>query len=203
MNLNEQQVEAIFHINGPLLILAGAGSGKTRVLTERIANLISRENVAPYNILAVTFTNKAAKEMKERISKRIGEEDTKNIWMGTFHSICSRMLRTDMVLLGRKSNFVIYDNADQTKIINDCIKQANLDKETYQANKIINIISKSKSSGYTAEDYLKKHLSYSDQKIGELFMMYDETLKKNNALDFDDMLFYVVKILKENPDRLS
>ena len=203
MNLNDAQIEATFHVNGPLLILAGAGSGKTRVLTERIANLIARENVPPYNILSVTFTNKAAKEMKERISKRIGEADTKNIWMGTFHSICSRMLRTDMVLLGRKSNFVIYDNADQTKILNDCIKLANLDKETYQANKIISIISKSKSAGVNAEEYLKTHVTYSEQKIGELYMMYDQTLKKNNALDFDDMLFYVVQILKENPDRLA
>ncbi len=203
MNLNDAQIEATFHVNGPLLILAGAGSGKTRVLTERIANLIARENVPPYQILAVTFTNKAAKEMKERISKRIGEEDTKNIWIGTFHSICSRILRVDLSLLGRKSNFVIYDNADQTKILTECIKKANLDKETYQPNKIISIISKAKSSGLTAEEFLQKKVTYSEQKIGELYMMYDETLKKNNALDFDDMLSYVVKILKENPDRLA
>lgn len=203
MNLNEQQIEAINHVNGALLILAGAGSGKTRVLTERIANLISREHVAPYNILAVTFTNKAAKEMKERISKRIGEEYSKSIWLGTFHSICSRILRTDISLIGRTSNFVIYDNSDQTKVINEAIKKLNLDEKSFQANKIISSISKAKSSGLTADDYLKKHLNYAEQKIGEIYLIYDDVLKKNNALDFDDMLFYVVKILKENPDRLS
>lgn len=203
MKLNDRQIEAVNHVNGPLLILAGAGSGKTRVLTERIANLISKEHVAPYNILAVTFTNKAAKEMKERISKRIGEEHSKNIWLGTFHSICSRILRADISLLGRTSNFVIYDNADQTKIINEAIKKLNLDEKSFQANKIISSISKAKSNGLTADDYLKKYLSYAEQKIGEIFLIYDETLRKNNALDFDDMLFYVVKILKENPDRLA
>lgn len=203
MNLNDKQIEAINHVNGPLLILAGAGSGKTRVLTERIANLISKENVAPYNILAVTFTNKAAKEMKERISKRIGDENTKSIWMGTFHSICSRILRTDINLLGRGSNFVIYDGSDQNKIITDCVKKLNLDEKNFQSNKILSSISKAKSNGISADEFLKKHLNYSDQKIGEIYMMYDEILKRNNALDFDDMLFYVVKILKENPDRLK
>lgn len=202
MKLNDKQIEAIEHVNGALLILAGAGSGKTRVLTERIANLISKEHIAPYNILAVTFTNKAAKEMKERISKRIGEEYSKNIWLGTFHSICSRILRKDIHLIGRTSNFVIYDNSDQTKIITEAIKKLNLDEKSFQANKILSSISKAKSNGLSADDYLRKHLTYAEQKIGEIYLIYDETLRKNNALDFDDMLFYVVKILKENPETL-
>ncbi|MBC7473991.1 MAG: UvrD-helicase domain-containing protein [Candidatus Sericytochromatia bacterium] len=203
MKLNEQQKEAIYHVNGPLLILAGAGSGKTRVLTERIANLISNVGVRPYNILAVTFTNKSAKEMKERVSKSIGEELTKMLWIGTFHSICSKILRTDIQFIGRNSNFVIYDNSDQNKIITECLKKLNIDDKSFPVNKIIQAISKAKSSTITAEEYTKKFLTYTDQRIGEIYVMYEDALKKNNALDFDDMLFYVVQILKNNPERLE
>ena len=203
MNLNAEQNEAVYHVNGPLLILAGAGSGKTRVLTERIANLISKERVQPYQILAVTFTNKAAKEMKERISKRIGEDATKNIWAGTFHSICSKILRYDIHLLGRNSNFVIYDSTDQAKIITECLKKLNLDPKSFPANKILSAISKAKSNTITAQAYSEQNRSYGEQKIADIYLMYDEELKKNNALDFDDMLFYVVKILQENPSRLE
>ena len=203
MELNEEQKRAIIHVNGPLLILAGAGSGKTRVLTERIANLISNEGIQPYNILAVTFTNKAAKEMKERISKRIGEEKVKSLWMGTFHSICSKILRSEIHLLGRTSNFVIYDSADQAKLLNECLKKANLDEKAFPPNKILSSISKAKSSGLTAEEYAGRHLSYGEQKIGELYHLYENSLKRNNALDFDDMLFYVVKIFRDNSERLE
>jgi DNA helicase-2/ATP-dependent DNA helicase PcrA len=203
MELNEEQKKAIAHVNGPLLILAGAGSGKTRVLTERIANLIGNESVAPYNILAVTFTNKAAKEMKERISLRIGEALVKSLWMGTFHSICSKILRSEIHLLGRTSNFVIYDSADQSKLITQSLKRANLDEKTFPANKVLRSISKAKSSGLTAEQYIGQHLSFGEQRIGDLYLSYEQELKKNNALDFDDMLFYVVRIFREFPERLQ
>jgi DNA helicase-2/ATP-dependent DNA helicase PcrA len=203
MELNEEQKKAIAHVNGPLLILAGAGSGKTRVLTERIANLIANESVAPYNILAVTFTNKAAKEMKERISLRLGEALVKSLWIGTFHSICSRILRSEIHLLGRTANFVIYDSADQAKLITQGLKKANLDEKMFSPNKVLSSISKAKSSGMTAEQYVHQHLSLGEQRIGDLYLYYEENLKKNNALDFDDMLFYVVRIFREFPERLQ
>lgn len=203
MNLNEQQKEAVNHINGPLLILAGAGSGKTRVLTERIANLIENFNVAPYNILSVTFTNKAAKEMKQRVSKKIGEDIAKSVWTGTFHSICSRILRSEMQFLNRNSNFVIYDSTDQTKIISESLKKLNIDDKVFPASKVLQQISKAKSNGYDPEKFTQVHLDYRSQRIGEVYVMYQSELKKNNALDFDDIIFYVVKIFKEHPEVLQ
>lgn len=203
MNLNEQQKEAVNHINGPLLILAGAGSGKTRVLTERIANLIENFNVAPYNILSVTFTNKAAKEMKLRVAKKIGEDIVKAVWTGTFHSVCSRILRSEMQFLNRNSNFVIYDSSDQTKIISESLKKLNIDDNNFPASKVLQQISKAKSNGYDPEKFTQVNLDYHSQKIGEIYAMYQAELKKNNALDFDDIIFYVVKIFKEQPEVLQ
>lgn len=203
MKLNEQQNEAVNHINGPLLILAGAGSGKTRVLTERIANLIENFNVAPYNILSVTFTNKAAKEMKLRVAKKIGEDIAKSVWTGTFHSICSRILRSEIQFLNRNSNFVIYDSSDQTKIITESLKKLNIDDKVFPASKVLHQISKAKSNGYDPEKFTQVHLDYRSQKIGEVYAMYQAELKKNNALDFDDIIFYVVKIFKEQPEVLQ
>ena len=202
MKLNSNQEEAVNLINGAVLILAGAGSGKTRVLTERIANLISNYNVKPYNILSVTFTNKAAKEMKERISLRVGEEIAKSLWAGTFHSICSKILRSEIKHLDRSSNFVIYDTQDQQKLFKDCLKKLNIDEKNYGDTKITREISKAKSLGYSPEVYTQTFLSYKDQKIGEIYALYQDELKKNNALDFDDILFYCVKIFKEFPEVL-
>lgn len=203
MKLNDEQIKAVEHINGPLLILAGAGSGKTRVLTERIANLISNKSVPPYNILAVTFTNKAAKEMKERVSGKIGENLVKSLWIGTFHSICSKILRSEINLLGRNPNFVIYDSADQLKVINQCLKTANLDEKVYHPSKVLHSISKAKSSGISANEYTGMNLSPGEQKIGTLYLLYEESLKKNNALDFDDILFFAVRIFREYPERVE
>ncbi|MFN8671121.1 MAG: 3'-5' exonuclease [Candidatus Sericytochromatia bacterium] len=203
MKLNIQQEEAVEQISGPVLILAGAGSGKTRVLTERIANLISNYNVFPYNILAVTFTNKAAKEMKERVSHRIGEDIAKSLWIGTFHSICSKILRTEIKALNRNSNFVIYDTTDQTKLITECLKKMNLDEKLNQPSNLLKQISKAKSNGYTPEEYTNEFRDFQSQKMGEIYYLYQEELRKNNAMDFDDILFHVVRIFKDFPEILQ
>lgn len=203
MNLNKEQQEAVFHTTGPLLILAGAGSGKTRVLTERISNLITNHKVYPYHILAVTFTNKAAKEMKERISSKIGENLSKSLWIGTFHSICIRILRSEIELLGRKSNFVVYDTTDQTKLISDILQKLNIDDKNFPPNDVLKNISSAKSKAITSEKYSEFTSSYKEQRIADIYLAYDQELKKNNALDFDDILLLVVKILEESPETLE
>lgn len=203
MKLNPEQQEAVFHTTGPLLILAGAGSGKTRVLTERIANLITNNNVLPYHILSVTFTNKAAKEMKERIASRVGEKVAKSLWIGTFHSICIRILRSEIELLGRKANFVVYDTTDQTKLISDILGKLNIDDKNFPANEVLRAISSAKSKALTAEKYSEFASSYKEQRIADIYLAYDLELKKNNALDFDDILLLVVKILEESPETLE
>lgn len=203
MKLNSEQQEAVSHTTGPLLILAGAGSGKTRVLTERIANLITNNNVLPYHILAVTFTNKAAKEMKERIASRVGEKVAKSLWIGTFHSICIRILRSEIELLGRKANFVVYDTTDQTKLISDILGKLNIDDKNFPANEVLRSISSAKSKALTAEKYSEFATSYKEQRIADIYLAYDLELKKNNALDFDDILLLVVKILEESPETLE
>ncbi|MFN4149775.1 MAG: ATP-dependent helicase, partial [Candidatus Sericytochromatia bacterium] len=203
MKLNSEQQEAVSHTTGPLLILAGAGSGKTRVLTERIANLITSHKVLPYHILAVTFTNKASKEMKERIASRVGENVAKSLWVGTFHSICIRILRSEIELLGRKANFVVYDTTDQTKLISDILGKLNIDDKNFPANEVLRAISSAKSKALTAEKYSEFATSYKEQRIADIYLAYDLELKKNNALDFDDILLLVVRILEESPETLE
>ena len=204
-NLNKEQVEAVQTTQGPLLILAGAGSGKTKVLTTRIAYMI-QNGIKPRNILAVTFTNKAAKEMKERIGKIIGEDTVKYMWVGTFHGICGRILRENIdkynTATGKNldKNFTIYDDSDTNQIITRAIKKLNLDDKVYQTKLVKSVISNAKNKMQDATTFAKYARDYKSQKIAEIYEEYEKALNNNNAIDFDDMLMLTVKLLEQNEE---
>ena len=204
-NLNKEQVEAVQTTQGPLLILAGAGSGKTKVLTTRIAYMI-QNGIKPRNILAVTFTNKAAKEMKERIGKIIGEDTVKYMWVGTFHGICGRILRENIdkynTATGKNldKNFTIYDDSDTNQIITRAIKKLNLDDKVYQTKFVKSVISNAKNKMQDATTFAKYARDYKSQKIAEIYEEYEKALNNNNAIDFDDMLMLTVKLLEQNEE---
>ena len=201
--LNENQLIAVTHGDGPLLIIAGAGSGKTKVLTNRIAHLVS-SGIMPDCILAVTFTNKAANEMKGRLNQIIPKELSSPIWIGTFHSICGRILRHDIGKLvlatGERwtNNFVIYDESDSTSLVKQCINALDLDKKVYEPKNIKSFISSLKSQGYEAKTFADIAKNHREVKISEVFDLYQKELAKNNALDFDDLLLYALKLLEQN-----
>lgn len=203
--LNEQQKEAVVEKEGALLVLAGAGSGKTKVLTTRIVNLV-KSGVNPYKILAVTFTNKAAKEMRERLSKMIGEEVVKKMWVGTFHNICGRILRFDIDNYkspdGKKwdKNYVIYDESDTNTIIKNAIKKLNLDEKTFAPKLVKAAISNAKSKMQDAYTFSTRARDYRTQKISEVYEEYEKQLLTNNAIDFDDMLLLTVNLLSTNEE---
>ncbi len=202
--LNKEQKEAVLHDQGPLLILAGAGSGKTRVITHRIAYLIKNRGVAPYRILALTFTNKAANEMTERIEALIGE-DVRSLWVGTFHSIMARILRRHIELLDYKSNFTIIDSDDQLKLLRDCLKELQIDEDVYTPRLMSSAIGKAKNRLIGPEDFAKrltKDFGYKNQ-VSRLYTLYQKKLKESNALDFDDILFFTVKLFREHQDVLD
>lgn len=204
-NLNKEQLQAVNHIKGSLLILAGAGSGKTRVLTSRIANLI-KSGVRAKEILAVTFTNKAAKEMRERLASILGEEVVKYMWVGTFHSICGRILRQDVDSFsfpsGKKldKNFTIYDEQDSLAVIKNAIKKLNLDDKIYAPKLVKTIISNAKNKMQDAFSFSTFARDFKSQKIAEIFEEYENSLNNNNAIDFDDMLMLAVKLLEKCPE---
>lgn len=201
--LNEMQKKAVTATEGPVLVLAGAGSGKTTVLVNRIAYILETKPVEPYNILAITFTNKAANEMKIRIEKKIGSKSD-GMWISTFHSACVRILRGTAEYLGYGSNFVIYDSDDSRTVMKDCLKELNLDEKVFPVRSMLNYISKAKDELVGAEEYLKANKGdYLKSKVGALYVLYQQKLKKNNAMDFDDIVFNTVKILKENPSVLE
>lgn len=201
--LNENQKLAVLHKNGPLLIIAGAGSGKTKVLTHRIANLITN-GIMPENILAVTFTNKAASEMVFRIRELIPKKQADLIWIGTFHSVCGRILRHDITKLTLKNgekwtnNFVIYDESDSVSLLKKCIQALDFDPKVYAPKNIKSFISNLKMQGHDAFAFSSIAKNHRDLKISEIFDLYQRELSKNNALDFDDLIFYTVKLLEEN-----
>ena len=201
--LNKEQFEAVTHTEGPLLVIAGAGSGKTRVLTNRIAFLIAECGVKPWNIIAITFTNKAAKEMKTRIENLVG--DTANdIWIGTFHSMCVRILRREIARIGFASDFTIYDMADAKVVIKECIKELNLNDKIYNDKYLLNEISKAKNDLLEPDKFSKLYASdYRLSKVAEAYELYQNKLKKNNAVDFDDIINHTIKIFQENPDVLA
>lgn len=202
--LNEKQREAAAYNDGPLLILAGAGSGKTRTLTYKIAHLLSEKIVNPWEILAITFTNKAAKEMKERVIGLIGEEDGNKVWLGTFHSICVKILKREIESLGYTRDFNIIDELDKTKVIKDVLKRLELDEKMYPPSSIAYEISRSKDKMQKAADYeLSASGDYRREKIAKVFLEYEKTLKRNNSVDFDDILSLTVDILSNNPDVLE
>ncbi|TRX61771.1 AAA family ATPase [Fulvivirga sp. M361] len=207
-SLNEPQREGVVNTDGPVMIIAGAGSGKTRVLTYRIAYLIDNKQVDPFNILALTFTNKAAKEMRERIEKVVGTE-ARNLWMGTFHSVFARILRAEADHLGYPSNFTIYDTDDSKSLIRTIVKEFNLDDKVYKANVVLNRISGAKNRLISWREYLNNPIYKADDEsnmkpeLGRIYKTYAERCFKAGAMDFDDLLFNTNVLFKEHTDVLN
>ena len=200
--LNNRQKEAVLATEGPCLVIAGAGSGKTKVLTHKIAYLIAN-GVKPWNILAITFTNKAANEMKERIEKLIGD-DAKDVWMGTFHSICVRILRRYIDRVGYKSDFVIFDTSDQRTLVKECLKALKVDDKMFTDRAVLSEISNGKNEMLEPKAYSVKYAGdFRKEKIAEIYELYQSKLRENNAIDFDDIINFTIKILTENPDVLE
>lgn len=200
--LNEPQGEAVCHYEGPLLILAGAGSGKTRVLTYRIAYLVREIGVSPLSVLAITFTNKAAKEMKERVDALI-ERKAEFMWICTFHSACVRILRKEIAALGYETNFVIYDSADQQTLMKHCLKELNIDDRRFPPRAMIAAISQAKNKLMDAKAYDDKAYDYHRQTVAKVYRLYQQKLKKNNALDFDDLIMKTVQLFERFPEILD
>lgn len=201
--LNDKQKEAVLHFEGPLLILAGAGSGKTRVLTHRIAYLIEEHQVPPYHILALTFTNKAANEMRERVNNII-EYGAGSIWVSTFHSTCVRILRRFIDHLGYDNTFTIYDSDDQKSLMKDICKQLNIDTKKYKERTFLNAISSAKDELKTPEQYADEVAKEYNKKIfGRVYKEYQKRLKQNNALDFDDLIMLTVQLFQQNAEILN
>jgi len=202
-NLNDKQYEAVVNTEGPCLVIAGAGSGKTKVLTHKIAYLIGEKNALPWNILAITFTNKAANEMKERITNLVGDV-AQDIWMGTFHSICVRILRKFIDRLGFDSSFIIFDTSDQRTLVKTCIKNIGLDDKMFTDRSVLSEISNAKNEMLEPEQYtVRANGDFRKEKIALVYEMYQKRLRENNAIDFDDIINYTIKILMENPDILE
>jgi len=195
--LNAQQRKAVTAGRGPVLVLAGPGSGKTRVLTQRVAWLIASEGVRPYQILAVTFTNKAAREMESRVQSLLGEDATQGMMLGTFHAICARLLRREAELLPVESNFVIFDADDQERIVKSIIKEFNLDDKRFRPASVHASISKAKNDLIGADDY--PITNYRDEVVKRIFVEYQKRLVASNAVDFDDLLVYTARLLEDNP----
>ena len=200
--LNDKQKEAVLATDGPCLVIAGAGSGKTKVLTHKIAYDIE-SGIKPWNILAITFTNKAANEMKERIEKLIGDA-AKDLWMGTFHSICVRILRRYIDRIGYKTDFVIFDTSDQKTLIKECLKALKVDNKIFTDRGVLSEISNGKNEMLEPKAYGVKYAGdFRKEKIAEIYELYQRRLRENNAIDFDDIINFTIKILSENPDVLD
>lgn len=201
--LNDKQKEAVLATEGPCLVIAGAGSGKTKVLTHKIAYLLSEKNVKPWNILSITFTNKAANEMKQRVEKLVGEA-SQEMWLGTFHYICVRILRRFIDRIGFDTTFLIFDSTDQRTLVKECIKSIGLDDKLFTDRSVLSEISNGKNDMLEPKAYqVKYNGDFRKEKIGEVYELYQKKLKENNALDFDDIINYTIKILTENPDILE
>jgi len=201
--LNDKQYEAVVNTEGPCLVIAGAGSGKTKVLTHKIAYIIQEKDAHPWDILAITFTNKAANEMKERITNLVGDE-AKEIWMGTFHSICVRILRRFIDRIGFDSSFIIFDTTDQRTLIKSCLKDLAIDDKLFTDRSVLSEISNAKNEMLEPEQYiLKANGDFRKEKIATVYELYQKRLRENNAIDFDDIINYTIKILMENPDILE
>lgn len=198
--LNPPQKEAVLHTEGALLVLAGAGSGKTRVLTHRIAHMMCDLNVRPWNILSITFTNKAAKEMKERLHKIVGEAAL-DVWMGTFHSICMRILRRDIDKLGYDKSFVIYDSDDQQTLMKQCIERQRVNDKQFPPKSVLQEIGRAKDELVTPDQFTRMAGSdYRQTIVAKLYEMYQKRLKENNAVDFDDIILLTIRLLNEFPE---
>lgn len=201
--LNDKQKEAVLATDGPCLVIAGAGSGKTKVLTHKIAYLMQEKNVKPWNILAITFTNKAANEMKERVEKLVGDV-AKDMWIGTFHSICVRILRRYIDRIGFTSSFIIFDSSDQRTLVKQCLKQLNVDDKMFTDRAVLSEISNAKNEMLEPDMYkLRTNNELRKETIAKVYELYQKRLRENNAIDFDDIINYTIKILSENPDVLE
>ncbi len=201
--LNKEQYEAATTIEGQVLILAGAGSGKTRVLTHRIAYMIEDKGIAPYNILAIPFTNKAAGEMKERVKALIGDE-AENMWISTFHSSCVRILRREIEKLGYKKDFTIYDSYDQKSLVKQCMKELNINDKDIEDREVLSKIGKAKDDLKNPSSVtLESQGNYREEKIAQVYELYQKKLKQNNALDFDDLIFKTVDLFRKEPEVLE
>ena len=201
--LNDKQKEAVLCTDGPCLVIAGAGSGKTKVLTHKIAYLMSEKYIKPWNILAITFTNKAANEMKQRVEAIVGEA-AQNMWIGTFHSICVRILRKTIDRIGFDSSFLIFDTSDQKTLIKECMKTLKIDDKLFTDRSVLAEISNGKNDMLEPKAYAVKYAGdYRRETIGKIYELYQQRLKENNAIDFDDIINYTIKILTENPDVLE
>ena len=200
--LNDKQREAAVHTEGPLLILAGAGSGKTSTMTHRIAYMIREKGIDPYNILAVTFTNKAAKEMRDRIEMLIGSDV--NMWILTFHSACLRILRMNADKIGYKKDFVVYDPTDQKVVVKNLLKAQNVDEKKYSVAYVLSVISDCKEKGLTPQAYMQKNaVDFRSKVVGPLYQGYETTLKNNNAMDFDDLISKTVALFESDEETLA
>ena len=200
--LNPPQLEAVCHVDGPLLILAGAGSGKTRVLTHRIAYLIDEVGVNPWNILAINFTNKAANEMRERVDKIVGF-GSESIWVSTFHSTCVRILRRHIVRLGYDNNFTIYDTDDQKTLMKEVCRRLNIDTKVYKEKALLAQISHAKDELITPDEMeMNAAGDYNKKKVAGVYREYQSALRKNNALDFDDLIVKTVELFQNCDDVL-
>lgn len=200
--MNPRQKEAVLHTDGPLLLMAGAGSGKTRVLTHRIAYLIEEKEVNPWNILAITFTNKAAKEMKERVNAILasGGED---VWVSTFHSMCVRILRRDVDFIGYNRNFTIIDSSEQLTLMKWILKELNIDPKKYDPRSILGTISQAKNSLQTPQDFAKMQGSYYEEIAAKCYAAYQKELQYNQCMDFDDLIMNTIRLFEEHPDSLT
>jgi len=201
--LNDRQYEAVINTDGPCLVIAGAGSGKTKVLTHKIAYLMQEKDIKPWNILAITFTNKAANEMKTRVEGLVGNV-AKDMWIGTFHSICVKILRRFIDRIGYDTSFIIFDTSDQRTLIKECIKACDLDEKMFTDRSVLSEISNAKNEMLEPMQYsLRTGGDYRKEKIATVYSLYQQRLKENNAVDFDDIINHTIKILMENPDVLE
>ncbi len=201
--LNDKQKEAVLSTEGPCLVIAGAGSGKTKVLTHKIAYLMQEKNVKPWSILAITFTNKAANEMKERVENLVGDV-AKDMWIGTFHSICVRILRRYIDRIGFTSSFIIFDSSDQRTLVKQCLKQLNVDDKMLNDRAVLSEISNAKNEMLEPDAYkLRTNNEMRKETIAKVYELYQKRLRENNAIDFDDIINYTIRILSENPDVLE
>ena len=214
-SLNEVQREAVQHTEGPLLILSGAGSGKTRVITHRIAYLLEHHDVSPYRILAVTFTNKAAREMKDRLDVLVKGSVSRDLWVATFHATCARILRRDIEKLGKDTesqsvsrskdraythDFTIFDTGEQATLVKDVLRQLNYSDKQYNPRAVLSHISRAKNESISPETYQDIADGYFERIVAEVYALYQKALHTNNALDFDDLLLFTVRLLNENPE---
>jgi DNA helicase-2/ATP-dependent DNA helicase PcrA len=196
-HLNDVQAAAVAHTDGPVLIFAGAGSGKTRVLTHRIAKLLRDKAIAPDRIFAVTFTNKAAGEMRSRIERMVGSA-ARDLWVGTFHSMCVRILRRDGSRIGISPNFVIIDDTDQRAVIKDVIEDLNYDERQLSPGVCLAEISKAKNALQWPDDYIEKQTSFLGERLGNVYKEYERRLGESNSLDFDDLIVRAIDLLERD-----